>query len=92
MRLNKIKDGEEYTQQKGVGYAITGYEDDPTEEQLELAKKELATPSLPQVGKMYYVAGFRDWWRTNVVEKIMEDTEEYILFKTASGTVYRWWK
>ena len=36
MSLYKIKDGKEYPQQRGVGYAITGWDDDPTKKELEL--------------------------------------------------------
>jgi len=49
----------------------------------------------PVVGKMLLVGTMtggmfttRDWWRTNVVTKILEETEERVRFETASGSTY----
>jgi hypothetical protein len=49
----------------------------------------------PVVGKMFLVGTMtggmftsRDWWRTNIVTEILEDTEEHTKFMTKSGSTY----
>jgi hypothetical protein len=32
----------------------------------------------------------QDWWQTNTITEILEETENYVKFKTASGSIYEW--
>jgi hypothetical protein len=57
--------------------------------------KEVKPTRGPVVGEMLFIgtmtAGMfskRDWWRTNVVTEIIEETEHKVRFKTASGSIY----
>ncbi len=51
----------------------------------------------PRVGVKMRVGSFiartmstQDWWLTNFITEILEETEEMTRFKTASGSVYVW--
>jgi len=57
--------------------------------------QEVKPTDKPVVGEMFKVgtmtAGMfstRDWWRTNVVTKILEDTGDKVRFRTESGSIY----
>ena len=32
----------------------------------------------------------QDWWQTNEITEILEDTPNYVKFKTKSGSIYEW--
>jgi hypothetical protein len=32
----------------------------------------------------------QDWWQTNIITEILEETENFVKFKTASGSIYEW--
>jgi hypothetical protein len=64
-------------------------------ESIDPETQEIKAAAGPEVGKMFLVgtvtAGMfstRDWWRTNVVTEILEETEDKVRFKTASGSTY----
>jgi hypothetical protein len=51
----------------------------------------------PEVGKYMRVGTpfarsmqRQDWWQTNKVEEIIEDTPDYVKFRTLSGSIYEW--
>jgi len=53
-----------------------------------------ATPKVGvymRVGSLY-ARSFQsqDWWQTNIITEIIEDTTNYVKFKTASGSIYEW--
>ncbi len=44
-----------------------------------------------RVGSLYarsYVA--QDWWQTNLVTELLEEKNDYVKFRTKSGSVYEW--
>jgi len=44
-----------------------------------------------RVGSVYArTMQHQDWWQTNIITEIVEDTENYVKFKTASGSIYEW--
>lgn len=32
----------------------------------------------------------QDWWQTTLIEEIIKDTPEEVIFKTRSGSIYTW--
>lgn len=32
----------------------------------------------------------QDWWQTNEITEILEDTENYVKFRTKSNSIYEW--
>lgn len=47
--------------------------------------------SAMRVGSMYarsYSA--QDWWLTTPIEEIIEERDDYVKFKTRSGSIYEW--
>jgi len=32
----------------------------------------------------------QDWWQTNIITEILEETEKTVKFKTKSGSIYEW--
>lgn len=51
----------------------------------------------PEVGKYIRVGSTfprsmqrQDWWQTNKIEEILEDTPNYVKFRTLSGSIYEW--
>jgi len=78
-----------YRDRDGEGYYGSRVESiDPITGEIKLVQG-------PVVGKMFLVgtigAGMfttRDWWRTNVVSEIIDETEEIVRFKTESGSTY----
>ena len=34
--------------------------------------------------------GTQDWWQTTLIEEILEDTPDYVKFRTKSGSIYEW--
>ena len=44
-----------------------------------------------RVGSVYArTMQHQDWWQTNQITEILEETENYVKFKTASGSIYEW--
>jgi hypothetical protein len=44
-----------------------------------------------RVGSLYGRSfAAQDWWCTNWITQVLEDTPQRILFETASGSVYEW--
>ena len=32
----------------------------------------------------------QDWWQTNVITQILEETNDRVVFETKSGSIYEW--
>ena len=32
----------------------------------------------------------QDWWQTTLIKEILEESENYVKFKTHSGSIYEW--
>ncbi len=32
----------------------------------------------------------QDYWTTTIIEEILEDTQDYVRFRTQSGSIYEW--
>jgi hypothetical protein len=32
----------------------------------------------------------QDWWQTTLIEEIIKDTPDEVIFKTRSGSIYTW--
>jgi len=54
-------------------------------------------PGRPVVGRAIRVGSLsarsysaQDWWQTSLVTEILEETDEYVKFKTLSGSTYEW--
>ena len=53
----------------------------------------------PQVGYVMRVGStyartmqHQDWWQTTLIKEILEESENYVKFKTHSGSIYEWKK
>ena len=66
-------------------------------EEGSLEQHDVKQNARPEVGKYIRVGSvfartmqMQDWWQTNVIEEILEDTENYVKFRTKSGSIYEW--
>jgi len=61
---------------------------------LEIKRKSCARPRVGvviRVGSMHSRSYSRfDYWQTSVIKEIVEETNDYVIFLTASGSRYLW--
>jgi hypothetical protein len=60
-------------------------------------KVDIENDARPKVGSAMRVGSIyartmqeQDWWQTTIIKEILEESENYVKFKTLSGSIYEW--